>query len=402
MKKMTDLKFVASSLQQVSTTQLLDKILESAVAANASDIHIEPQEDGFRIRFRIDGVLQEVVKLPLENYHNLLSRIKLLARMNLNVSDRPQDGRFTLTILNRHFDFRVATLPLVHGESLVLRLLEQEARFFTLSELGFHPKIEQAIEEAIRRPTGMILTTGPTGSGKTTTLYALLNELNRPDVKIITLEDPIEYKLPGLVQSQVSHKEGFGFVEALKGALRSDPDIIMVGEIRDLETAEIALQAALTGHLVLSTFHANNAPATLLRLVEIGVKPHLLSGSINLIIAQRLVRKVCQNCKELQPVDRTIVDYLKSHFPKLAIPKALYRGKGCDQCAGTGYRGRTAIGEILVPTPELENLLIQRASSLTVVQYARQINPWTLEYDGILKALEGVTTLEEVFRVARE
>jgi len=399
---MTDLKFVASSLQQVSTTQLLDKILESAVAANASDIHIEPQEDGFRIRFRIDGVLQEVVKLPLENYHNLLSRIKLLARMNLNVSDRPQDGRFTLTILNRHFDFRVATLPLVHGESLVLRLLEQEARFFTLSELGFHPKIEQAIEEAIRRPTGMILTTGPTGSGKTTTLYALLNELNRPDVKIITLEDPIEYKLPGLVQSQVSHKEGFGFVEALKGALRSDPDIIMVGEIRDLETAEIALQAALTGHLVLSTFHANNAPATLLRLVEIGVKPHLLSGSINLIIAQRLVRKVCQNCKELQPVDRTIVDYLKSHFPKLAIPKALYRGKGCDQCAGTGYRGRTAIGEILVPTPELENLLIQRASSLTVVQYARQINPWTLEYDGILKALEGVTTLEEVFRVARE
>jgi len=399
---MADLKIVASSLQQVSTTQLLDKILESAVAANASDIHIEPQEDGFRIRFRIDGVLQEVVKLPLENYHNLLSRIKLLARINLNVSDRPQDGRFTLTILNRHFDFRVATLPLVHGESLVLRLLEQKARFFTLSELGFHSKIEQAIEEAIRRPTGMILTTGPTGSGKTTTLYALLNELNRPDVKIITLEDPIEYKLPGLVQSQVSHKEGFGFAEALKGALRSDPDIIMVGEIRDLETAEIALQAALTGHLVLSTFHANNAPATLLRLVEIGVKPHLLSGSINLIIAQRLVRKVCQNCKELKPVDQNIVNYLKSHFPKLAIPKALYRGKGCDQCAGTGYKGRTAIGEILIPTPELENLLIQRASSLTVVQYARQINPWTLEYDGILKALEGVTTLEEVFRVAKE
>jgi len=400
---MSDLAALAIQLKNATeTTQLLELILQGAVSCNASDIHIEPEEADFRIRFRIDGVLQEIVKLPKESYKNLISRLKLFSKMDLNVKDKPQDGRFSREVLGRHFDFRTATLPLIYGENLVLRLLEQEARFYTLSELGFHKEIEEKIRQVIKRPTGMILNSGPTGCGKTTTLYAILNELNKPNVKIITLEDPIEYKMEGLAQTQINPEEGLDFVEGLRGALRSDPDIIMIGEIRDVETAEIALQAALTGHLVLSTFHANSAPATLIRLVEIGIKPHLLSGSINLVISQRLVRKICPDCRVSVPIDKRIADYLKIKLPGYKIPSVLYRGRGCQSCSGTGYKGRTAIGEILVPTPELEELIIQKASLPAVTQKVRQSNPLTMEQDGLLKVLEGITSLEEVFRVTRE
>jgi len=399
---MLELNTLAEKLKTASTTQLLEAILEGAVAMRASDIHLEPQEDDFRIRFRIDGVLQEVTTLPKESYNNLLSRLKLMAKMNLTIKNTAQDGRFYKEVLGRPFDFRCATLPLIYGESIVLRLLEQEARFYKLSELGFQKDIEANIRKILTKPTGLILTSGPTGSGKTTTLYAMLHELNKPNVKIITLEDPIEYKMEGVVQTQISAEENFDFAKGLRGALRSDPDIIMVGEIRDRETAEIALQAGLTGHLVLSTFHANNAGATLIRLVEIGIRPYLLSGSINLVIAQRLVRKICPDCKEAFSADKRVVAYLKAKLKGAKIPNTLYKGKGCQNCSGTGYRGRIAIAEILVPTAEIEDLIVKRSSLSLVAQEAKKLCPMTMEQDGLLKVIAGITTLNEVFRVVQE
>lgn len=399
---MPDLKTLGAQLKTASTTQLLDLILQGAVSLNASDIHLEPQEKDLRIRLRIDGVLQEITRIPKEDYKNLLSRIKFLSKMDLNVKDVPQDGRFTMEVLGRHFDFRCATLPMLYGENLVLRLLEQEAKFYTLPELGFRKEIEEQIRAVIKKPYGMVLNTGPTGCGKTTTLYAILNELNKPGVKIITLEDPIEYKIEGLAQSQVKQTEGFGFAEALKGALRSDPDIIMVGEIRDIETAEIALQAALTGHLVLSTFHANNTAATLIRLVEIGIKSYLLSGSINAILSQRLLRKICPSCKESFKANKRIIDYLKIKLPGFRIPSVLYRGKGCSNCSGTGFKGRTAIGEILIPDMAIEDLVIKKAPLSMLIQKVHKPGFLTIEQDGLLKVIEGITALEEVFRVTRD
>lgn len=383
------------------TSQLLDLILQGAVSLNASDIHLEPEEKDFRIRYRIDGVLQEIVRLPSEVSKGLISRVKFLAKMDLNVKSEPQDGRFTQEVLGRHFDFRCATLPLIYGEGVVLRLLEQEARFYTLSELGFRDEMVTEIKKAFQKPYGMVLVVGPTGSGKTTTLYAILNELNKPGVKIITLEDPIEYKIEGIAQSQVDEEAGHTFAEALKGALRSDPDIIMVGEIRDLETAEVALQAALSGHLVLSTFHANDAPSSLVRLTEMGIKSYLLPGSINAVIAQRLVRKICPFCRKAFTTDQRIRFYLSTKLPNFKLPSVLYKGLGCSQCGGTGYKGRTAIGEILIPDPEIEEMIIKKAPLSKIIEKAQRPGFLTIEQDGLLKALRGTTTLEEVFRVTR-
>jgi len=397
-----DIQSFTKQLQNANTTQILELILEGAVSLNASDIHLEPQEKDLRVRFRIDGVLQEVARLPRETHKNLLSRVKFMAKMGLNINNTPQDGRFSQVVNGRHFDFRCATLPLVNGENIVIRLLEQEAQFYTLTQLGFRKDMAEKLAGVIKRPQGMILNVGPTGSGKTTTLYSILNELNTPGVKIITLEDPIEYKIEGIAQSQIDPTRGFGFAEALKGSLRSDPDIIMVGEIRDTETANIALQAALTGHLVLSTFHANNAPSTLIRLVEIGVHPYLLSGSINVILAQRLARKICTQCREQYKIDKMMLNYLRVKMPQYKIPGSLWRGRGCPVCSGTGYKGRIAIGEILVPTPDIEDLIIRHVSLTQVTELARRQEGLTLEQDGLLKAISGITTLEEVFRVTRE
>jgi type II secretory ATPase GspE/PulE/Tfp pilus assembly ATPase PilB-like protein len=280
--------------------------------------------------------------------------------------------------------------------------LEQEAKFYTLKDLGFRQDMILKLASVIKRPSGMILNTGPTGCGKTTTLYAILYELNKQDVKIITLEDPIEYKIEGIAQSQVDPERGFGFASALKGSLRSDPDIIMVGEIRDAETANIALQAALTGHLVLSTFHANNAASTLIRLVEIGIHPYLLSGSINVILAQRLVRKICTACREQFRIDRMTMNYLRAKLPQYKIPAVLYRGRGCPVCSKTGYHGRIAIGEMLIPNPEIEDLIIKKSSLSVVSELARKMEGFSLEQDGLLKVISGITTLSEVFRVTRE
>jgi type IV pilus assembly protein PilB len=361
-------------ITKVPTTKLLDTVFAGALAVNASDIHIEPEEKDMRLRYRIDGVLQDVAKFTPEAYKSLLSRIKYLSNMKLDLHNIPQDGRFSISAFQRAIDIRSAIIPTGYGEAIVLRLLEMAGTMLKLVDLGFDPQILSTIQEAVSKPNGLILNTGPTGSGKTTTLYAILEQLNKPGVKIITLEDPIEYRVAGIDQVQIKEEEGLTFAKALRASLRQDPDILMVGEVRDLETAETCVQAALTGHLVLSTLHTNNAPAALARLVEMGVKPYLLAGSINLIIAQRLVRKICQQCS----------------------------GQKCNQCNQTGFKGRIAIIEVLVPTPAIEKLIIEKAPLRTFMETAKKEGMVSMYEDGMKKVAQGITTKEEVERVTKE
>jgi type IV pilus assembly protein PilB len=360
-------------IRKVPTTEFLDVVFAGATSNDATDIHIEPQENDFRIRFRIDGVLQDIANLPRETYLKVLSRIKYLAKLKLDVTS-PQDGRFDVTVNNEAVDIRVSSLPTSYGEAVVMRLLPKSKRFVTLDGLELNSEVIVAINSAISKPQGMILNTGPTGSGKTTTLYAMLQKLNQPGRKIITLENPIEYRVEGIEQIQIDVENRTSFLDALKAALRQDPDIMMIGEIRDHETAEIALQAAMTGHLVLSTLHANNAPASLARLTEMGIEPYLLAGSINLILGQRLVRKICSNCK----------------------------GQGCEICRKTGFKGRTAIIEALVPGKEIEELITRRAALRTFEETAHQLGMKTMYEDGMAKVAQGITTKEEIERVTKE
>ncbi len=369
-KSFADLK---EKILKVSTTEFLDVIFAGATVNDATDIHLEPQENNFRIRFRIDGVLHDVAELPSETHHKVISRIKYLAKLKLDKTT-PQDGRFEVKVGDESVDIRVATLPTTYGEAVVMRLLPKSKRFVTLEGLEFNQEVLKAINNAILKPQGMILNTGPTGSGKTTTLYAMLQKLNQPGRKIITLENPVEYKIRGIEQIQIDTENKVGFLEALKAALRQDPDIMMIGEIRDHETAEIALQAAMTGHLVLTTLHANNAPSALARLVEMGIEPYLLAGSINLILGQRLVRKICTNCN----------------------------GKGCETCRKTGYKGRTAIVEALVPSKEIEELITKRAALRTFEETAHKLGMKTMYEDGMEKVSKGITSREEVERVTKE
>lgn len=360
-------------ISEVSTSDLLNLIFAGAVKQDASDVHIEPEENDFRLRYRIDGVLQDAAKLPRETYKQLISRIKYLAKLKLDVT-HPQDGRFDIAVGEEEIDIRVSMLPASYGESVVMRLLPKNKRFFDLNQLGFNPNAVKVIKEAISKPQGLVLNTGPTGSGKTTTLYAILQLLNQPGKKIITLENPVEYHIEGIEQVQIDMENKTGFFDALKSTLRQDPDILMVGEIRDPETANIALQAAMTGHLVLSTLHSNNAPAALARLMEMGIPPYLLAGSINLIIGQRLVRNICPNCQ----------------------------GKGCDACHGTGYKGRSAIIETLVPGAEIEKLITEQAPLRTFEETARKLGMKTMYEDGMEKVAAGITTKEEIERVTKE
>jgi len=372
-KEIETLEQLKNKITKVSTTELLDVLFAGAIKLNASDIHIEPGEKNFRIRYRIDGVLQEIAELPMPAFHSLLSRIKYLGKLKLDIT-HPQDGRFEVKVLNTDVDIRVATLPTSFGEAVGMRLLPKNKQFLKLENLGFPENVLKMIRDGIRKPQGIIINTGPTGSGKTTTLYAILQELNLPGKKIITLEDPIEYRIEGIEQIQISVEGKTSFLDALKGSMRQDPDILMIGEIRDLETAKIALQAAMTGHLVLTTLHTNNAPASLARLVDLGVEPYLLAGSINLIIGQRLVRKVCTHCQ----------------------------GKGCEICRKTGFRGRIAIVEALVPGAEIEKLVRQKAALRTFEETAHKLGMRTMYEDGLDKVAKGLTTKEEVERVISE
>lgn len=413
--KITDLKSAAEAAKKVNTTNLLDTLLIGAIQLNASDIHFEPIEDAFLTRYRVDDILQDVVTLPLMQYKQLLSRIKFMSKLRMDISNKPQDGRFSFVAPGDvGIDFRVSIMPSAFGESIVLRLLGQEKAILNLETLGFRPDALEAIRKAVYRPHGMILTSGPTGSGKSSTLYAVVAELKKPGVKIITLEDPVEYRIEGIEQSQVEPDKGYTFADGLRASLRQDPNILMVGEIRDLETAEIAVQAALTGHLLLSTIHANSAPAVYARLLEFGVKPFLLSGSINLIMAQRLVRKICAYCQEVyvpQPeIWQNVVAVLSPIRPRLPVELAakldeaapqLVHGIGCPKCNMTGFSGRQVIVEILTPNDIIEKLISKSASISEFEKAAAEMGMITMEQDGLTKALQNSTTIEEVWRVTR-
>lgn len=371
----SDLASMGNKILETPVSEIMDMIFAGAIHLDASDIHIEALEDGGRLRYRIDGILQDIVKLPQDVYKAVRNRIKYLSKLKLNVVEEPQDGRFDIQIADQMVDVRVSMIPGAWGEVIVLRLLNPSGAIISLQKLGFREDAMKLIQEAIAKPNGAIFNTGPTGSGKTTTLYAILQTLNKPEVKIITLEDPIEYRIEGIDQSQINAEKGYDFASGLKHALRQDPDVIMVGEIRDKETAETALQASLTGHLVLTTLHTNSAPSTIPRLLDLGVRKFLLSGSINLIIAQRLVRKICPTCR---------------------------RGAGmptCATCKGTGYKGRVALIETMKITPKI-NLLIQSTGSIDEFEKAaREDGMVTMYQDGMEKVRLGLTTEEEVKRV---
>ncbi|MDZ7372336.1 MAG: type II secretion system ATPase GspE [candidate division KSB1 bacterium] len=377
--------------------KLVNLILEQAVQDGASDIHVEPLEDRVRIRYRIDGVLHEVHSAPKAVQLALTSRLKILSDLNIAERRVPQDGRFRLHLQNREIDFRVSTLPTAFGEKVVLRILDKK-KTIRLHELGLDERELAILRSLLKRPHGMILVTGPTGSGKTTTLYAALMELDRNSKNIVTLEDPIEYQLEGVSQSQVNPKIGLTFAAGLRSILRQDPDIVMVGEIRDLETAQISVQAALTGHLLLSTLHTNDAAGAVTRLIDMGVEPYLIASSVQGVVAQRLLRRVCPNCAEPW---KPPAELLESLQVSLDPDVQFVRGKGCIGCKQLGYKGRIAIYEILVMDDELRELVLRRAPSTEIRNLAIRKGMRTLREAGLRKAAEGITTLDEVFRVTQ-
>jgi type IV pilus assembly protein PilB len=379
--------------------KLVNGILINAIRTRVSDIHIEPSEDVLRVRYRIDGVLQSVHRLPVKIKNAITARVKIMSHLDISERRLPQDGRIKLKLgEGREVDFRVSTLPTLFGEKVVMRILDKGSMQLDLTRLGFDDKPLENILDAIERPYGMILVTGPTGSGKTTTLYSALSRLNKPDVNIITAEDPIEYTFFGINQVQVKEEIGLTFASALRSFLRQDPDIIMVGEIRDFETAEIAVKSALTGHLVLSTLHTNDAPSTITRLTNMGIEPFLVSSSLIMIIAQRLVRKICENCKVEQEVAENAL--LKIGFPHDRIKDTkCYMGSGCPDCNRTGYKGRIALYEVMPLNQEIREMILQGASNYEIKTAAVKQGMATLRQSGINKVIAGVTSLEEVLRV---
>jgi len=403
--------------QNISTVKLVNSLLEYAIFKGASDIHIEPTEKNVLIRFRIDGILRDIMTLDKRVLPGVIARIKVLANLKIDEHRLPQDGRFKISTEKYKVTFRVSIIPVFDGEKVALRLLQESEKFLTLEQLGFQPFARKIINQAIAKPHGIILVTGPTGCGKTTTLYTILNLLNKPGVNICTIEDPIEYRIPGINQSQVNPKIGFTFATGLRSLLRQDPDIIMVGEIRDNETADIAINAAMTGHLVLSTLHTNNAVTALPRLLDMNVPAFLIASTVNIVIAQRLVRKICPNCKEkytlgLEEVKKiskdidltSLQENLKEKLPNYRISKHLtfFRGNGCRECDMEGYKGRTGIYEILKMNNEIRKLVHQQAGTEKLVQAAQKQKMITMREDGLLKAQKGITTLEEILRVTSE
>jgi type IV pilus assembly protein PilB len=397
-EKVEDLKKLG---EDTTITKIVNHIIFQAVKIGASDIHIEPYERTLRIRYRIDGVLQEVMNPPYHMKAGIVSRIKLLSDMDIAERRKPQDGRINMRIDNRVIDFRVSVIPTVYGEKVVMRILDKSGLQLDLTKLGFEEEDLKKFEKAIRSPYGIILVTGPTGSGKTTTLYSALSTINTPDRQIITVEDPVEYNIEGINQVQVNREVGLDFAEALRAFLRQSPDVILVGEIRDHETAEIAIRAALTGHLVFSTIHTNDAPTTIDRLVDLGIKPYLIASGVILIQAQRLVRKICRNCIEETTYDEKIIK-------ELGVPDELlkdikfYKGRGCEKCGRTGYKGRIGIFEVMPITPSLRELILKGASSDEIREKAREEGMHTLREDGIIKIKKGITTVEEVLRITTE
>ncbi len=378
--------------------RLVNTVLIKASSVSASDIHFEPYEDETIVRIRMDGVLHDYTKIPNSLYHEVVSRIKVMAKLNVAEKRVPQDGKIRVRIGSKDYDIRVSTVPTLHGERVVLRLLEKTGSLLTLNELGLSKEDVEKVKRLAQRPYGIVLVTGPTGAGKSTTLYAMLLHVKNPKKNIITIEDPVEYQVKGISQIQVNPKVGLTFAAGLRSILRQDPDIIMVGEIRDPETAEVAVQAALTGHLVLSTLHTNDAPSAITRLKDMGIEPFLIASSLEGVIAQRLVRKVCEHCKE--PYEPT-----KEELRELGLPESerfvFYRGKGCEHCLGTGYRGRTGIFEVLELDEELKKLINQTQDANEIRKLARKKGFRTMLEDGIDKILKGITTSSEVLSVIK-
>lgn len=391
-----------------TTSALLENLLAGAFANQASDLHLEAEENGARVRLRLDGVLHDVLSgLPPREYGKLVTRIKLLSGLKLNIHDQPQDGRFTMDLPNRDIEIRVSIIPSEFGETVVMRILDPESIRVDLPQLGLRPDDLAIANRILKEPNGLILNTGPTGSGKTTTLYAFLRHLNSPEVKIITIEDPIEYRIEGIEQTQTDPEAGYTFAAGLRSIMRQDPDVILVGEIRDAETADIALQASLTGHLVLSTLHTNDAIGAVPRLLDLGAKPQTVGPALSLVIAQRLVRRLCGACREPVKLTSELESKINSFFARLPSrvkkeelgPVGLYLARGCEKCNGIGYKGRIGIFEFLVGGPEMEELILKDASRVALWQLARRQGIVTLQEDGILKALAGITSLEEVERI---
>lgn len=410
-KTITHLEDLKTKIKTIPVSEALNTILAGAIKMNASDVHLEPQEKDIRIRYRLDGVLQDIAHIDTNYFKAIVSRIKVLSKMKLNITDEAQDGRFTVKLETGDVDMRVSIIPGSYGESIVIRLLNQAAVALQLDVLGFEGRAADIISNEIKKPTGMILTTGPTGSGKTTTLYAFINKVNTPEKKIITLEDPVEYKLKGVQQTQIEKERGYTFAAGLKASLRQDPDILMVGEIRDLETAEIAIHAALTGHMVFSTLHTNSAAGAIPRLLDMGVQPAFIKPAINAVIGQRLVRRICTSCREeYTPAPETLENIKKalaviSPKAKVAIPKditKLYRAQGCEVCNNTGYKGRVGIYEVMIINTEIEKLVLEHGTSSEILGAALEDGMITMLQDGILKALKGITSMDEVYRVTGE
>ena len=415
----TTLKELSFSLKRMSATETVTLMIAGALQARASDIHVEAEEHRIVLRYRIDGILVDVAELPKETWARLSSRIKLLAGLKINIMDKPQDGRFSIyekkgEAGEERVDVRVSFLPTEYGESIVMRLLMSSVTQVDFENLGLQGQAYTILKQQIERPNGMIITTGPTGSGKTTTLYGILRKINTPDIKIITIEDPIEYELAGVNQSQVDEARGYTFANGLRSIVRQDPDVIMVGEIRDLDTAQIGIQAALTGHLVLSTLHTNSAAGTIPRFLSMGVKAFLLAPALNVMIAQRLVRRLCPECKEVLSLDAETlkrVNDVIGAIPQnerqgvVIDPLTVYgpsaRSKECGACNGFGYKGRIAVFEVIPMNEEIEKVILsEKLSEYDISAIAKQMGMLTMVEDGVLKALKGITSVDEVLRVA--
>ncbi|MEK7252018.1 MAG: ATPase, T2SS/T4P/T4SS family [Actinomycetota bacterium] len=392
-----DLSNVQAAVEEAPIVKLVNTLISRAVNERASDLHIEPGERDLRVRFRIDGVLHEVMTTPRSVSGAVVSRLKIMADLDIAERRVPQDGRVSIRVSGRPIDLRVATLPSIYGEKVVLRVLDKDDGIISLPDLGFLPYSLARFESSYTKPYGAILVTGPTGSGKTTTLYSTLALLNRPSVNIITVEDPVEYRLPGITQVQVHRRAGLQFATVLKAILRSDPDIVLVGEVRDPETAKTAIEAALTGHLVLTTLHTNDAASSVGRLIDMGVEPYLVSSAVDSVLAQRLARKLCERCREPRTATPEIVRQMG--FDPAAGQVTIYAAVGCKMCSDTGYRGRVAINEVMLMSEEIQHMAVERRPSDEIKRLAVEQGMRTLRQDGMEKVKLGTTTLEEVLRV---
>jgi type IV pilus assembly protein PilB len=394
-----DLSSVKEIVEDAPIVKFVNLLITQAIQDRASDIHIEPTERDLRVRFRIDGVLHEIMRSPKTIQSGVISRLKIMADINIAERRIPQDGRMSINANGKKIDLRVATLPTVWGEKVVMRILDNSTAMLKLSDLGFLDQNYEVYSQSFTKPYGMILVTGPTGSGKSTTLYATLNIVSRPEVNVITVEDPVEYRLPGINQVQTNAKAGLTFAAALRSILRSDPDIVLLGEIRDHETAQIAIEAALTGHLVLSTLHTNDAPSAITRLTEMGIEPFLVGSALDCVLAQRLARKLCGKCKEAYVPTREMLAEMRFPWSPDAPPPTLYRPVGCSACSKTGYKGRLALHEVMAVSEDIERLAVEHASALAIGNVAREQGMITLRDDGLAKVKAGYTSIEEIFRV---